>query len=186
MRARLNIEDGLITEEPMPDLPKEGSLASGGQHGEIDPEAMAWRKRRTNGIRNRDNYHQIVPCDKCVNCLEVRRFKATGEAVTIGFFCIHQDEEVDQYHTCDFGKERRRRYSRVIYDTTRAPAGFELGLAAKSLKPAALTEAPLPDSQTQSVVAEAAEYHGGGKQYRRKDGDAEAIGSGKIPKGLGN
>ena len=169
------------TEEDI-SLPKENGLVSAGIFGDTDMPAMLDRERRTNDFKQRYNYHESVPCCICCNGIEFRRFLPTGEAVTAGFYCHMAEMATEEYGTCTCGRARKNGRRRVVYYREHAPSGFEEGYAPVQMK----------RYYTKRERQQAAErairdgYRGGSSGYQRTDGDGAAVGTGKIPKGLGN
>ena len=163
-------------------LPNEGSLVVAGIFGDTDIAAKADQVARSEAFKKRTKFQEFVPCFACSNCLEFRKFIPTGEVVTIGFHCLLGEFVTSCYGTCTYGHLRKDGRRRVVYDKTNAPPGFEEGLVPVTMKRFYTKK----DKFRAAAHEERAGYRGGSSSYQRKDGDLEAVGTGKIPKGLGN
>lgn len=172
-------EDTLEVEEALPEQSERG-FTPAGIYGDMDAKAVTDRIRRIESFKQKKNYHETVTCDGCCNSLEIRKFNKAGEIEVVGFYCFMAECVVSQYGTCDSGHLRNNRRKRVIYDLENAPIGFEQGQ----------TNVPMRRFYTKKEESQAREreaqegYRGGSKFYVRADGGD--VGSGKIPKSLGN
>lgn len=163
-------------------LPKTDGIVSAGIFGDTDSKAMYDRERRTLDFKQRYNYHEVVPCCACCNCIEIRKFLQSGEAVSSGFYCSMGELSTCENGTCDLARARRNGRRRVVYFRDNAPPGFEQGMA-----PVQLKRFYTKRDKKEAVRKEVRDgYRGGSSSYQRADGNREAVGSGKIPKGLGN
>ena len=169
------------TEEDI-SLPNEEGLVPAGIYGDSDVPSMLDRERRTADFKKRYDYHEIVPCCICCNCIEFRRFLPTGEAVTVGFYCHIGEMQTTEFHTCTCARPRKNGRRRVVYYRENAPSGFEAGLAPVQMK------RYFTKKERQRAIERSVRdgYRGGSSSYQRADGNNEAVGSGQIPKGLGN
>ena len=173
--------DIIETEENI-SLPCTGKLVSSSIHGETDVEGMANRIKRTEAFRERYHWQRTAPCYGCSNCVEFRKFRADGQAVSTGFYCSLAEMETEEFATCDYAHLRKDGRRRVVYDRENAPAGFEEGLAPVQVK----RYFSKKERVKASINAAKSSYRGGSSSYQRADGNREAVGSVKIPKGLGN
>lgn len=173
-----------IVEMPMniPERTEGRGLLVAGADGTVTAEAMADRARRTEGFIRRVDYRECISCDRCGNCLEIRGFTPKGEEKVLALYCPSGEMEVSPYHTCNQARRTKKAgRKKVIYELTNAPKGFELGMGRTDLRPSVPGET-IKLEPTIPVDG----YRGGSKFYRRMDGDEEAEGSGKIPRGLTN
>ena len=169
------------TEEDI-SLPNEEGLVAAGIYGDTDLPSMMDKERRIADFKKRYNYHEVCPCSICCNSIEFRRFLPSGEAVTVGFYCHIGEMPVEEFATCSCARPRRNGRRRVIYSRANAPSGFEDGLAPVQMK-RYFTKRERQKAAERSMRDG---YRGGTSSYQRADGDKGAIGSGQIPKGLGN
>lgn len=146
----------------------------------MDAKAVTDRLRRVESFKQKKGYHEVVPCEGCCNCLEIRKFSKAGEVEVVGFYCFMAECVVSQYGTCDSGYLRNNRRRRVIYELENAPVGFEQGQTNIQMR-----RFYTKKEESRAREREAQEgYRGGSKFYVRADGGD--VGSGKIPKSLGN
>lgn len=176
----INKERFIETEEES-SLPNEDCLLVAGIFGDTDEKAMSDRERRIISFREKYDYREVTTCPYCCNCIEFRKFTTSGEAVTIGRTCIMGELPISEHGTCKSAYPRRKGRKRIIYDTTNAPAGFEQGLA-----PVTMRRFYNKREQFKAAREESRGYRGGTSSYQRADGNKEAVGSGQIPKSLGN
>ena len=173
-------ENKIETEEDIT-LPQGDGITVAGIFGDSDVRSMSDRERRIADFKKRYNYQEICPCVACCNCIEFRGFNAQGEAYTIGWYCLLAEMSITPFGTCLSSHPRRNNRRRVIYDRRNAPPGFEEGLA-----PVTMRRCFSRKERFHALREESRGYRGGSSSYQRKDGDVEAVGTGKIPKGLGN
>lgn len=173
---------GIIETEENISIPCTGKLVSSSIHGETDVEGMANRINRTESFRERYHWQKVATCYGCSNCVEFRKFRSDGLAVSTGFYCSLAEMETEEFATCDYGHLRKDGRRRVVYDSENAPAGFEEGLSPVHVK----RYFSKKERVKASINASKSSYRGGSSSYQRADGNKEAVGSGKIPKGLGN
>lgn len=151
-----------------------------GIYGDTDMKAMTDRKRRIDAYRSKFDYREIIPCDRCVHCIELRRFTEGGEMESVGYVCLRCGGDTDPFHTCNDGFRPPNGRRKVIFDTHNAPLGFEDGLVdvpfrriySRKGKRTAKPTIP-PDG-----------YRGGSEYYKRADGKKKE--SGTVPKVLAN
>lgn len=172
----------LIETEEDISLPTEHGLISAGIFGDTDMPAMMDREHRTEDFKRRFNYHEVVPCCNCCNGVEFRRFLPTGEAVTVGFYCHMGEMATEAFGTCTCGSPRKNGRRRVVYYREYAPSGFEDGYAPVQLKRYYTKR----ERQRAALRSARDGYRGGTSSYQRADGNTEAVGSGQIPRRLGN
>ena len=176
MKAKGNL---IETEEAS--LPEATCLLVAGIFGDTDAKALADRERRTIKFRENYDYREITTCPYCCNCIEFRKFNPSGEAYTAGRYCLMGEITISEYGTCSSAYPRRNGRKRIIYDTTNAPPGFEQGLS-----PVTMRRFYSKREQFKAAREESRGYRGGTSSYQRADGDKEAVGSGQIPRRLGN
>jgi hypothetical protein len=168
-----------MMEIPAPLEDKEGEgFCIAGMYGETTPEAMEDRRKRSERFRQRTDFRECIPCEKCWSYVEMRGFRTDGKEYIKGGFCLSGDIEVEQWNTCNSAKRRNHGYRRIVYDMENAPLSFKM-LAETGIdvsKPPETVEATFPKFG----------YRGGSEMYKRVDRDKEAIGTGKVPKGLAN
>ena len=158
-------ENGFIEkEEPDGELEQVGGLSFAGPNGELDASAMLWRKARSMGFKERMGYRPAVPCDRCANCIEVRRFTETGKVQSCGYFCISGEIDTSPYYTCNAGKARKNGRKKVLYDLNNAPMGFEVGIGTGDVREVLENEGV----RSEKVIME---YRGGSKPMARKEDD---------------
>lgn len=157
-----------------------GRVMCAGIYGDTDMKAMADRKRRIDGYRNKFDYREIVPCDRCVHCIELRRFTEDGEMESMGYVCVRTGGDTDPFHTCNDGFRSPNGRRKVVFDSRNAPLGFEDGLVdvpfkrMYSRKGKRTTKPTIPPDG----------YRGGSEYYKRADGKKKE--SGTVPKVLAN
>ena len=88
---------------------------------------------------------------------------------------------ISEHGTCSSAYPRKHGRKRIVYDTTNAPAGFENGLC-----PVTMRRFYSKRDKFKAAREESRGYRGGTSSYQRADGDKEAVGSGQIPRRLGN
>lgn len=155
----------------------------GGIYGERTMGALADRQKRTDNYRERVNFRECLNCDRCTHCLEIRGFYRNGKEYVKTYLCLTGEFETTPYHTCDRAQRNRRGRRKVVYDLANAPRGFEVGRGSEdNLR----YREPGESIKESGGVPPEEGYRGGSKFYRRRDGDEEAEGSGKIPRGLTN
>ena len=167
----------------MPEEGGAGNLCYAGIYGQTDATAMMDRQKRVDGYKERVQYRRCIPCERCTQCLELRNFNSGGEERLVGYLCTQMECEVDASHTCNMAQTNRSGRKKVVYDTTNAPLGFKAGLAKGKAKGERPPE--VPKNRIESAEPTGG-YRGGSNSYKRKDGDREAIGSGRVPKQLMN
>ena len=177
--AYKTMETKIETEEQN-GLPTTNGLVSTGIFGESDAESMTDRERRLVDYRIRNDYHEVVPCEDCTQCIEFRKFLRDGTAINVGYYCYTCEGAVARYGTCVMGRPRKDGRRRVVYDGENAPVGFEKGLSPVQMK------RYYSKRERTLMAAKAAQYRGGSTSYVRADGNKGAIGSGQIPRHLGN
>lgn len=176
-----NQEVSIIDTEEEAALKNENRLVIAGIYGDTDEKAMADRAKRTETFIRQYDYREIVPCYDCCNCIEYRRFTSSGEAYTVGRYCLLGEFQISGNGTCRSAYPRKHGRRRVIYDATNAPQGFEQGMVAVNMR-----RFYSKRERFKAAREESRGYRGGSSSYQRADGNREAVGSGKIPKGLGN
>lgn len=176
----MNSKEHFIVEEDG-SLPNANSLLVAGIFGDTDVRAMADRERRTISFREKYAYREVTTCPYCCNCIEYRKFTPSGEAFTAGRYCLLGELPISEHGTCSSACPRRNGRKRIVYDTTNAPIGFEKGMA-----PVTMQRFYSKREKFKAAREESRGYRGGSSSYRRVDGNTEAVGSGRIPKGLGN
>ena len=175
------MKNQLESEEEI-NIPQEGGIVSAGIFGDVDVDAMTDKLRRTEDFKRRTQYHEVIPCMACSNCIELRKFAPDGRACTIGWYCYMGELAVSQFGTCKDAHMRANGRRRVVYDTTNAPLGFEQGMV-----PILPKRYFTNKQREQAAIASAREmYRGGSSSYVRPDGNKEAVGSGVIPRSLRN
>lgn len=180
----MHTQMGTITEaiEVPTTIPEEGgagNLCYAGIYGGTDAAAMMDRQKRVEGYKGRVNYRVCIPCERCTRCIELRNFSKGGEERLIGYVCVQMECETTASHTCDMAQLNRSGRKKVVFDTTNAPFGFKAGMASKTTPPESPKNRIEPDVPREG-------YRGGSNFYKRADGDREAVGSGKVPRGLVN
>ena len=161
----------LAVEEPEEPPKKVSGVSCGGPNGELDTGSMLWRKARTLGFKERAGWRTVIPCDRCANGIELRRFTTTGKVTTSGWYCVIGEMETNPCATCNNGKQRRNGRKKVLYDLTNAPIGFEDGLEAGSMRDVIMGEGLRSEP-------EGGEYRGG-SQKTKSEGKG-------MPRGLMN
>ena len=172
-------QSNIETEEDI-NLPQLGCLRTSSIHGETDAIGIADRIKRTEAFKKRYHWQRMIPCQGCCNCIEYRKFRTDGQAVTVGFYCFLAEMPTEEYATCDYSHARKNGRRRIVYDGENAPAGFEEGLAPVQVKRIFSKR----EKVKAAVNAAKANYRGGSSSYQRADGNDEAVGSGQIPKVL--
>lgn len=156
--------------EETPQLSK--GISCAGPNGELDAGSMLWRKARTIGFKERSGWRVIVPCDRCANCIELRKFTVDGRVETSGWYCISGEIDTNPFATCNCGKKRRNGRKKVLYDLTNAPIGFENGLSDVVVSSSGMESSEVRSSQEPTVYV-------GGSVAPKGDGE-------KIPRRLMN
>lgn len=159
-----------------------GALHFAGIYGATDAKAMADRETRMEKSRARTNYRECISCDRCTFCIELRGFKNDGSEKLIGFICTRLEQETTAYHTCNDALKNRSGRKRVVFNMENAPLGFTAGMATKGNLP---KKTVYEENGVEADVPREG-YRGGSNYYKRADGDREAVGSGKVPRGLMN
>ena len=162
-------------------LPDENRLLAAGIFGDTDARAMSDREKRAINFRDKYDYREITTCPYCCNCIEYRKFSPSGEAITVGRYCLMGELPISEHGTCRSAYPRKNGRKRIVYDTTNAPVGFEQGMA-----PVVMRRFYSKREEFKAAREESRGYRGGTSSYHRADGEKGAIGSGQIPKGLGN
>lgn len=163
--------------------PEGDGMMFAGIYGDTTMEAMADRRRRKEGYRERVNFRECIPCDRCGHCLEIRGFFRNGKEYVKTLLCLVGEFETTPYNTCDRAYRNRSNRRKVVYDLANAPKGFQAGL-----NPSKEAKFSFPGERGESKNNEPPSegYQGGSKFYKRADGDESSEGSGKIPRGLMN
>lgn len=177
-----DVKQQIIETEEDITLPQIDSLRSSSIHGDTDIVGIADRIKRTEIFKRTYHWQKVIPCRNCSNCVEYRKFRPDGLAVTVGFYCFLGEMQTEEDATCDYGHTRTNGRRRIVYDGENAPKGFEEGLAPVQMK----RYFSKRERVKAAIEAEKKNYRGGTSSYQRADGDKGAIGSGQIPKGLGN
>lgn len=166
--------------ETFPKREGEGGLMAAGIYGDADAAALADRQKRIDNFKKRLDFRECISCDRCSFCLEVRRFSETGQEEIAGLFCLDAGFEVLATNTCNLARRHAKGRKKVLYDLKYAPMSFRLGIEKKMELHA------IKGSDTKAVepTYPVDGYRGGSKFYVRADGGD--VGSGKIPKSLGN
>ena len=111
--------------------PQEGpGMVSCGRDGSTKAAEMADRAGRVANFRQRFDYREIIPCEKCYHCVTIRGFNKRQEEITRGCYCIAGEMPVDKLGTCNNGYRAKNGRVRVIYDLENAPRGFAAGVLA--------------------------------------------------------
>lgn len=154
-----------------------------GVYGDTNIDAMADRARRTEGFKDREYYRGCIPCDRCGNCLELRKFSVGGIEKVTGLICMVGGYETTAWNTCNQARRPRRDRRKVVYDLENAPPGFKEGLAEKR---EVLEVGQGPEKMVAPVGNPAKGYVGGSEKYKRKGKERGSEGSAQMPKGLVN
>lgn len=135
----------------------------GGLNGGCDSTALLDRAQKMKIHLGRQDYRECVPCDRCGNCLELRRFNKRGEERLLALYCLPMEMETTAGHTCNMGRPQRNGRKKVVYELENAPSQFRLVGAHPS-------EVPMETVKEQKASAWAEEegYRGGSEQYKRK------------------
>ncbi|MGN0130722.1 MAG: hypothetical protein ACI4CE_07540 [Methanomethylophilus alvi] len=159
-----------------------GSVHFAGIYGTTDAKSMVDREMRMERSRKRTNYRECISCDRCTFCIELRGFKNDGSEKLIGFICTRIEQETTAYHTCNDALKNRSGRKRVVFNLENAPLGFTAGMATKGDLP------PRTGYEKNGIEPDAPRegYRGGSNFYKRADGDREAVGTGRVPRGLMN
>lgn len=177
----MNADTPIIDTVEEASLPTIDCLKVAGIFGDTDVKAFADKEKRSVDYKSVNGYQEVLTCPHCGSCIEFRAFTPNGEAYTVGRYCQVGELSVSEHGTCQRAYPRRKGRKRVIYDGTNAPAGFDQGLA-----PVTMKRLYTKRDQYKALLEESRGYRGGSSSYQRADGEKEAVGSGKIPKGLGN
>jgi len=143
-----------------------------GVHGGTSAQELGERQIRIERFQRDQKYETCIPCDRCNMSIEFRRFNERHEEEVSGLLCMSGGFETDALHTCMFARAGKNGRRKVVYDMQNAPLGFGTDIELPKVK---------QSKRERDLV-----YQGGGKEYRRKDGDESAKGSGKIPRTLTN
>ena len=172
--------------EVKPSIPERidgDGVCAAGIHGGIDAAAMMDRAKRTRNFRGRIDFRECIPCDRCGNCLEMRRFDKKGKDVILALYCLVGELEVTPYNTCNSARRTRDGRKKVVYYMENAPSGFRV--EANRIKAELPYVSPGGGKYLESTMPTKG-YVGGSGYYRRADGDSVKGADGKIPKGLMN
>ena len=145
-------------EEPKPT--KVSGISFGGPNGELDESSALWRQTRTIGFKERNGWRTVIPCDRCVSGIELRRFTTAGKVITSGWFCLSGEMETSPCATCNSGKQRRNGRKKVLYDLTNSPIGFEGSVGGEIVQ-----------DENLKTEGEPTEYRGGSKPMASKEDD---------------
>ena len=176
-------DEKIITvEEPVIQPEVTGRYISVGANGLSSAEALVEKKRKIEAAAVRTDYRECISCDHCVNSLEIRSFKRDRKTVVSSLLCLIMDKETDGFHTCNYSRRNKSGKRKIVWDLANAPDTFGT-VYYENFVPSARDNKGEDGERTATADGE---YRGGSKFYRRKDGDKEAVGGKKIPKGLGN
>ena len=173
------LSEPIEVEDVIPEEGGDGNLCYAGIYGGTDAAAMMDRQKRVEGYKERVQYRECIPCERCSHCLELRNFSKGGEERLVGYVCLQMECETTASHTSNMGNMNRTGRKKVIYDTTNAPLGFREGMSFRS-------NVPMERKNMIEADAPSGGYRGGSGWYKRADGDKSSEGSGKIPKRLMN
>lgn len=162
-------------------LREEGAgVMAGGIKGGGDEASLADRMRRVQQQRRTMDYRECVPCDRCGNCQEIRRFTKSGEERVLALYCFVGEMETTPYHTCNNGRRPKNGRKKVIYVLDNAPSRFQIYARQQS-------EVPFYEEGEKVEPRYPQEgYMGGSKFYLRSGGEAGEADEKKIPKKLMN
>lgn len=174
-----------IVEVPMviPERVEGEGVCAGGIRGGIESGVMVDRAKRVKSFRGRLDFRECIPCDRCGNCLEIRRFTKKGEDRVLALYCLIGEMEVTPYTTCNNARRSRNGRKKVVYYLENAPAHFKV--SAERVKAEVPYVAPGMGPKLEETIPEQG-YVGGSAYYRRKDGDGDEKGQGEMPRGLVN
>lgn len=174
-----NYSDTIIIErEHNQGIPYEGSgLIAAGIDGSTSAAALLDRQSRVAEFQERLDYREVVPCEKCSNCIELRGFTPNGTDVCTGHFCTNGCFEVKPNCTCNSGRLSKR--LRIIYSMRNAPPNF-------GLRPGDRDITSEETAKTTEKRKEKRDYIGGSGHYQRADGKSVAEGAGMVPRRLMN
>lgn len=181
-------EEPIVCEEKIPsiEIEPEGMMYAG-RNGGVDSVSLLKTRNREKRIKETYDYRECIPCEKCNGFIEIRGFNQRGKEKVLGCICRILDCDVEANHTCNNGRLPRRPYRRVIYVMENAPKGFREGLTSGQIrkldKEPETEEGAIEGFKVEATIPREG-YKGGSGYYRRKDGDKEAEGTGKIPRKL--
>ena len=175
------METTIETELQSPSPEEAGELVSGSKDGEYNPVAIIERAQRTDRMMRRMDFRICINCEWCTHRVEFRDFSVDGLTMNKMLYCTRLERQVDQYHTCNDAHSSRSGRRKVIWDLRNSPQGFGTGY----IPPDFILKKGRQNMQPDATARDG-EYRGGSAYYHRKDGDKEAVGGKKIPKGLGN
>lgn len=152
-----------------------------GLQGGTDASALLQRRMRQEGYKDRNYYREAIPCDRCGECLELRRFGANGRPMRTVYYCVPGAFETDMFSTCNAARLAKKGRRKVIYDTTNAPIGFTEGLSELNESNRPIGEKMVSEKERRGRLA--TQYRGGDGGYERK---GEERGGGGMPRMLVN
>jgi hypothetical protein len=159
-------------------LPYEGSgLLAAGLNGSTSASALMERQSKVAEYKDRMDFREVVPCDKCSCCMELRGFTVEGRDVCLGYYCINGSFEVSSTSTCHGGRLGKRK--KVVYVMKNAPKDF--GLRPNDVD---ITDQELQTSTERRRARK--DYRGGSGVYQRIDGKSLSEGGGTVPRSLMN
>jgi hypothetical protein len=159
-------------------LPYEGSgLLAAGLTGSTSASALMERQSKVAEYKDRMDFREVVPCDKCSCCMELRGFTVEGRDVRLGYYCMNGSFELSSTSTCNGGRLGKRK--KVVYVMKNAPKDF--GLRPGDVD---ITDQELQPSTERRRVRK--DYRGGSGVYQRIDGKSLSEGGGTVPRSLMN
>lgn len=159
-------------------IPYEGcGLIAAGIDGSTSAAALLDRQSRIECFKERMDYREVVPCEMCSSCVEMRGFTADGKDVCNGYFCKTACFEVKPNCTCNGGRMSPRKT--VIYSMRNAPLNFGLRSSDRDITSE-------ETAKTTEKRKEKRDYIGGSGHYQRADGKTVAEGAGMVPRRLMN
>lgn len=106
-------------EEPYPYVG--AGIMALGPEGEDSAECMRQKEKRNAHFKRRMSYRECIPCDRCYQCIQLRRYNRTGRLETTGFYCLGGECEVEPYHTCNQAWKAKNGRVRVVIDMNSVP-----------------------------------------------------------------
>lgn len=106
-------------EEPYPYVG--AGIMALGPEGEDSAECMRQKEKRDMHFMKRMSYRECIPCDRCYQCIQMRRYNRKGRLETTGFYCLAGECEVEPYHTCNQAWKAKNGRVRVFIDMNSVP-----------------------------------------------------------------
>lgn len=172
----------LITEEAMIAEAEEGEYVMAGIYGDSDKASLEDREWRAHKKKLGAHYRECISCERCSNCIEIRKFMRDQKTVKAMLYCGVLESQAEFGHTCDSAHKNKSGRKRVIWDLENAPPTF--GLEEPQYR--IVKEGEL--SKVYGIEEPPTTYVGGGKEAKerlREMGKGKQ-GSGAMPRGLMN